>query len=95
MKTEIIGITKFCIHPNYLKSQKEIIGGTKKINIPKIIEINPDLIIANKEENSKEDIELLQKVYPVWISNILNTNDLISMINSFGEIFEIEEKQKF
>ena len=94
LETEIIGITKFCIHPNYLKSQKEIIGGTKKINIQKIIELNPDLIIANKEENSKEDIELLQKTYPVWISNILNVNDLTSMINSFGEIFEIRQKAK-
>ena len=94
LEKEVIGITKFCIHPNSWKSKKKVIGGTKKINLQKIIELNPDLIIANKEENSKEDIELLQKNYPVWISNILNVNDLILMINSFGEIFEIEQKSK-
>ncbi|MDG1842047.1 MAG: helical backbone metal receptor [Crocinitomicaceae bacterium] len=94
LEKEVIGITKFCIHPNSWKSKKKVIGGTKKINLQKIIELNPNLIIANKEENSKEDIELLQKLYPVWISNILNVNDLILMINSFGEIFEIEQKSK-
>ena len=47
---EVIGRTKFCIHPKELVKNVEIIGGTKNLNISKIKSLSPDLIIANKEE---------------------------------------------
>lgn len=48
---EICGITKFCIHPEEKTKAIEKIGGTKKFNLEKIIALQPDLIIGNKEEN--------------------------------------------
>ena len=63
---EIIGITKFCIHPNIWFEQKERIGGTKRLNIDRIRALGPDLIIGNKEENTKEDFyfPLLEEMSP-------------------------------
>ena len=58
-KDEIIGRTKFCIHPENQVNNVAVIGGTKSINIEKIRSLNPDIIIANKEENTKEDVEEL------------------------------------
>ncbi len=92
MNEEVIGITKFCIHPEKWFREKERIGGTKKLNIEKIKALNPDLIIANKEENTKEDIEKLQKNFPVWISNIYTLEDALKMIYDIGEITEKQNK---
>ncbi len=82
----VVGITKFCIHPQEWFKTKARVGGTKKINIAKIIELKPDLIIANKEENLKEDIEALESVAPVWISDIKTLKDALQMIKNIGEI---------
>ena len=53
LREEVIGITKFCVHPEEWFKTKARIGGTKQLNIQKIKELKPDLIIANKEENRK------------------------------------------
>jgi len=82
----VIGITKFCIHPNEWFKNKTRIGGTKNVNIEKIISLQPDLIIANKEENVKEQIEALQQIAPVWVSDVNNLSDALSMISSIGEL---------
>ncbi|MGB1317984.1 MAG: helical backbone metal receptor, partial [Flavobacteriales bacterium] len=48
--------------------------------------LNPDLIIANKEENNKEDIEQLERDFPVWISDINDLDSSLEMIEKVGEI---------
>jgi ABC-type Fe3+-hydroxamate transport system substrate-binding protein len=83
---EVIGITKFCIHPNEWFKNKTRIGGTKNIDIDKVKNLQPDLIIANKEENTKTDIEQLEKIAPVWISDITNLQDALQMIERVGSI---------
>ena len=90
---EVIGITKFCIKPDQWFRKKERIGGTKNLNIDKIIGLNPDLILGNKEENNKEDIEkLIDLGFSVWMSDIYNMSDNLNMIKSVGNIFNRSEK---
>jgi ABC-type Fe3+-hydroxamate transport system substrate-binding protein len=83
---EISGVTKFCIHPREKCRTRAIVGGTKNFDFEKIDSLKPDLILANKEENYKEGIEILQKNYPVWISDINNINDCCDMIKSIAAI---------
>jgi ABC-type Fe3+-hydroxamate transport system substrate-binding protein len=83
---EVVGITKFCVHPTDWLKRKAIIGGTKKVDVQRIRSLTPDLIIGNKEENDRETIELLQKSYPVWMSDITKFSDAISMIASIGDL---------
>src|SRR4051812_27183265 len=66
----VVGITKFCIHPTEWFRTKTRVGGTKKINFEKIKQLQPDLIIGNKEENDQKQIEELMLHYPVWMSDI-------------------------
>jgi ABC-type Fe3+-hydroxamate transport system substrate-binding protein len=82
---EIVGRTKFCIHPKEKVQLVEIIGGTKNINIEKIKTINPDLIIANKEENVKEQVEELMKYFPVWLTEIDTLEDNYQFLMELGE----------
>jgi ABC-type Fe3+-hydroxamate transport system substrate-binding protein len=83
---QVVGITKFCIHPDECFRSKPGIGGTKQINIEAILQLQPDLIIANKEENIKEQIEELEKLFPVWISDVNNMDDAYKMIEQIGLI---------
>lgn len=88
----VIGITKFCIHPKEWFDSKKRIGGTKSVNFDTISELQPDLIIGNKEENKAEDIERLSLNYPVWMSDIKTLDQAIDMIYSLGQMVHVERK---
>ena len=83
---EVVGITRFCVHPEKWFRSKTRVGGTKKLNLDKIRQLAPDLIIGNKEENTQEEIELLSKEFPVWMSDIRTLNEALLMIESVGMI---------
>jgi ABC-type Fe3+-hydroxamate transport system substrate-binding protein len=86
LNDKVIGITKFCVHPADWYRTKKRIGGTKQLHIDEIKELTPDLIIANKEENVREQIEELAKDFPVWISDVNNLHSALSMIRGIGQI---------
>lgn len=86
LEAETVGITKFCVHPGYWLKTKTRVGGTKAIKNNIIYELKPDLIIANKEENIKEQVELLAKDYPIWVTDVNNLEDALQMINDIGEL---------
>jgi len=94
LNEEVIGITKFCIHPPIWHSSKEKIGGTKNLNIDKIIQLKPDLIIANKEENDQDQIKSLIEQFPVWISDIKNLDDACLMIKDISELVDKSDNGK-
>ncbi len=75
LEMEVIGNTKFCVHPQSWFRNKTRVGGTKNLNLEKIASMQPDLVIANKEENDQSQIEALEKIAPVWISDINNLDD--------------------
>lgn len=82
---EIVGITKFCIHPTEQFQKKPRVGGTKQLKLERIDQLQPDLIIANKEENDQSQIEALAEKYPVWISDIYTLEDALEMISQLGQ----------
>lgn len=92
LENEIVGITAYCVHPNSLLKEKSVIGGTKNLNIELIKSLEPDLIIANKEENIKEQIDELALYFPVWISDCETLGEGISMIESIGKILNKEQE---
>lgn len=86
LENEVAGITKFCIHPQHWFQHKTRVGGSKQVNMDVIHSLQPDLIIANKEENVKEQVEELAKQFPVWVSDVNNLEDAFAMIRQVGEI---------
>jgi len=87
LEENIVGITKFCVHPYHFKSTKKIIGGTKNVHVEKIRLLRPDIIIANKEENTLEIVEQLAEICPVWVTNIITLEDNYQVIADFGQLF--------
>jgi ABC-type Fe3+-hydroxamate transport system substrate-binding protein len=86
LNAEVVGITKFCIHPFEKFKSIPKIGGTKKLNIEAIRSLNPDLIIGNKEENEQGQIEELMAEFPVWMSDIYTLDDAKQMITQIGAL---------
>jgi ABC-type Fe3+-hydroxamate transport system substrate-binding protein len=83
---ETIGITRFCIHPESWYRTKTRIGGTKDLHIDKIRDLHPDLVIANKEENTRDQVEEIRKFCPVWTSDVSKLTDALEMIREIGQL---------
>ena len=83
---EVVGITKFCVHPESWFRSKTRVGGTKQVHYDKIAALQPDLILANKEENTQEIVDTLAKDYPVWVSDIHSMHEAVNMILRVGEM---------
>ncbi len=92
LNERVVGITKFCVHPDIWFRQKTRIGGPKAIHLEQLKSLAPDLIIANKEENLKNEVAELAKDFPVWTSDIGNLQQAIQMIAAVGAITGTSEK---
>ncbi len=88
LEDSVIGITKFCVHPIHFKKTKQVVGGTKQINLDKIKVLNPDIILCNKEENTEAIVKACQDICPVHVSDIITIDDCLDMITQYGQIFE-------
>jgi len=86
LEEEVVGITRFCNHPKDWKRKKTIIGGTKRLDQNKISSLNPDLIIGNKEENVKPQVEEIAKNFPFWISDVNCFDDNQKLIKDIGKL---------
>ncbi len=86
LSNEVKGITKFCIHPENWLKEKSIIGGTKHLNLKQIKALQPDLIIANKEENVKTQIDDLANSYNVYLTDITTYDDGLQFISAIGQL---------
>ncbi|MCB9316017.1 MAG: ABC transporter substrate-binding protein [Lewinellaceae bacterium] len=81
---EVVGITKFCTHPEQWFRTKKRVGGTKTVSLEKVAALAPDLILGNKEENDREQIEALAEQFPVWMSAVYTLADALEMIQAVG-----------
>ncbi len=95
LEEKIVGITKFCVHPIHFLKSKTNVGGTKNPNFEKIKALNPDIIICNKEENTKEIVDKCSKICTVWVTHIETIADNCQLITDFGTIFEVAQRAAF
>lgn len=92
LREKILGVTKFCVHPEDLRKEKKVVGGTKQVHYERIKALKPDLILCNKEENTEEMVAELEKIAPVHVSDVKTIADSLELIKDYGEIFEVVEK---
>ncbi len=87
LEDNIVGITKFCVHPFHYKSAKQVVGGTKQIKIDKIKSLKPDVILCNKEENTKTIVEACEQICSVHVSDIYSIQDTVELISQYALMF--------
>lgn len=86
LRGRIVGRTRYCIHPTDAVKEVSVVGGTKKVDISQVQALSPDLIIAEKEENTREDVEALSSIAPVYVTNVESYADALESILELGEI---------
>ena len=94
LEENIVGVTKFCIHPKHLLKTKTIVGGTKNIKVDRIKNLQPDIILCNKEENTKEIVEACQQIAFTHVSDIFTLTDSLELIYLYGSFFEKQVEAK-
>ena len=90
LEKSLVGITKFCVHPAHLKKSKTVVGGTKTIHLEKIRLLNPDIILCNKEENTKDIVEACENICNVHVSDIVTFQDSLNLIRQYCELFDVK-----
>ena len=94
LEENLVGITKFCVHPVHLRKAITIVGGTKEVKPERIKALKPDIILCNKEENTKKMVEELQEIAPVHVSDIVNIEDSFELMQQYARIFDKEAPVK-
>ncbi|MEO8609743.1 MAG: helical backbone metal receptor [Chloroflexota bacterium] len=85
----LVAITDYCIYPEAGVARLPRIGGTKNPDIKRIIELAPDLVIANREENRKEDVLALQEAgVPVWVTFPQTVADAFNLLWNIMHVFD-------
>ncbi|MCF4102056.1 helical backbone metal receptor [Gillisia sp. M10.2A] len=92
LEDKIVGVTKFCVHPEALKKNSTVVGGTKKVDYEKIEALKPDIILCNKEENTEDMVLALEKIAPVHVSEVITFKDALQLIGCYGKIFGKEQE---
>lgn len=88
----LVGRTKFCVEPKEKVDSIKTVGGTKQVDFELIASLSPDLILLNKEENTKEIYFALKEIAPVFVSEVVNLEDNYRMIIQLGELTNTSSK---
>lgn len=86
LEEKIVGRTRFCIHPKGKVENVPAVAGTKDIKLEAIQNVQPDLIIVEKEENTKDIVEELEKHFPVYVAEVQSVDDAFRMIEDMGNL---------
>ena len=85
----VVGRTRYCIHPSPAVASIPIVGGTKEVDWDLIIDLNPDLILFDKEENPLSMAEECQ--LPYIATHVSSLESLVRELHRMGEIFKNEK----
>ena len=86
LDAEVVGLTRFCVHPAGWKAARTIVGGTKNVDVERVRGLAPDLVIANKEENVREQVEAIAAFCPVYVTDVADVAGAIAMIRDVGAL---------
>jgi ABC-type Fe3+-hydroxamate transport system substrate-binding protein len=82
----VAGLTRFCERPEHWREAKTIVGGTKTVDADRVAELDADLVIANREENEKADVQALSEQAPVYVTDVKTVPGAVAMIRAVGRL---------
>lgn len=93
VEDRIVGLTKFCIHPAHLRRERTRVGGTKGVRVDVILDLQPDLVIANLEENEAQDIMALEiSGIPCWVCDVRTVERAFRLLSDLGALVGMAER---
>jgi len=92
---DLVGITRYCIHPKEALKEVPRVGGTKNPDFAAIRAAKPDLVFCNAEENRGEDIAALTREFAVDVSHPRTVAEIPGLLRHFGAVAgKREESEK-
>jgi ABC-type hemin transport system substrate-binding protein len=83
--TRVVGRTRYCTQPPRAVGRIAKVGGTKKVDAERVLGLEPDLVVAVKEENTREDIEGLKEAgVPVFVGAPETVEDALEMLRELA-----------
>lgn len=86
LDAQVVGLTTFCVRPAGWREQKTRVGGTKRVDLERVRALDPDLILANQEENTAADVEALSALAPVYVTRVADLPQALDMIREVGQL---------
>ena len=85
----VVGRTRYCTHPSRSVAAVQKVGGTKKVHIGRVLGLEPDLVVAVKEENDRESVEALRAAgVPVFLGAPETVGDALAMLKDLAVLVE-------
>ena len=85
---QVVARTGFCIHPEPAVREVPKVGGTKDVNVSKLLELEPTHVIVNIDENRKATVDQLRKMIPhVIVTHPLVPEDSATLFRLLGHAF--------
>lgn len=94
LERQIVGVTKYCVHPVHYQHTKKLVGGTKKVKYQVIKDLKPDFILCSKEENTKEMVTELESIAPVYVSDVNTFEEALALIEQLGLVLNRRTKSQ-
>jgi iron complex transport system substrate-binding protein len=82
----VVGRTKYCIHPADRVGDIADVGGTKQVDLDRLRSLEPDLVIAEKEENTREQIDTIAREVPVFVVDVNDLAEALRAVRDLGEL---------
>jgi len=83
----VVGVTDWCVHPAAGVADLPKVGGTKNPHLSRVLELRPDLVIANREENRERDVARLRAAgIPVWVTYPRTVAEGVALVRELAEL---------
>ncbi|HWE24806.1 MAG TPA: helical backbone metal receptor [Myxococcales bacterium] len=90
----LVGRTRYCVAPEEAFAIS-VVGGTKDVDVDAVARLEPDLILANQEENSRPHVErLAQLQLPVFVAFPRRVAEGLAHLARLARILGMEEQSR-
>jgi ABC-type Fe3+-hydroxamate transport system substrate-binding protein len=89
----VVGVTRFCVRPASARDLAKV-GGTKDADPERILALDPDLVVGNCEENTRELFDALEGRVPVWAAFPRTVDDALDDLSAVGRLCGAHEASR-
>jgi ABC-type Fe3+-hydroxamate transport system substrate-binding protein len=87
--TRVVGRTRYCLWPPRAVGKVPVVGGTKKVDVPRLLQLEPDLVVAVREENRRENVERIQEAgVPVFVGAPESVEGALWLLRELARVVE-------
>lgn len=90
----LVGVTEYCRPPESVQGRLALVGGTKSVDPQAVIDLKPELVLANQEENTREVVEALEAAgLKVWVTFPRSVDEAVQVLWAVVRVFRLTQAQ--